>query len=105
MPHSEPLNEYVAKQLHKILKFLESEKEPRSIEVILEAHHIHAHDRAEIHIRTPKYHVIATCEEPGVRMYEAIDRIFDHAYRQLREQKDKFITCGRAGKQDSYKGA
>lgn len=105
MPHSQPLDEYVSAQLHKILKFLESEKDPRVIEVVLEAHHIHAHDRAEIHIKTPEYHVIATCEEPGVRMYEAIDRVLDHGYRQLREQKERKIGRQRSGKQDNYKGA
>jgi ribosomal subunit interface protein len=95
MDSSPVMEKHVQQQLRKIEGFLEHERLPVKIEVILEAHHIHAHHKAEIRISAPDYHILM--HEEGADLYKLIDAVLDRSYLALREQKEKLVDRRKKG--------
>lgn len=104
MTHSGPMEDHVNEQLTKIEKFLSNEPTPIYIDMILEASKIHAHPRAELHVKTPHYDLMSEYEHEGVDMYDVIDRVIDVMYRQLHQKKEKETDRRKVrGRHDEFK--
>ncbi len=98
--HSPVIEEHVQRQLAKIEHFLEHDKTPQSIDFIIEIHPTHAHNRIDIQIKSPSYHVKVTRE--GQEVYRVIDEVTDAAYRELQKEKERNIDR-RQGKQGPHR--
>lgn len=101
MEHSTVLENYVNEQFAKVEEFLASEREPIYIDIVLIACKDHAHDEAEIVLKSPHYNLVSKYEGP--KMYDVIDRVIDTLYLALREAKKKIMEQARD--EDYYKSA
>ncbi len=101
MDHSANLENYVNEQFAKVEEFLVNEREPIYVDIILTAGKPHAHDAAEVVLKSPHYNLISKYEGP--KMYDVIDRVIDTLYRELREAKKK--NNGDERDKDHYKSA
>ncbi len=101
MEHSTVLENYVNEQFAKVEEFLASEREPIYIDIVLIACKDHAHDEAEIVLKSPHYNLVSKYEGP--KMYDVIDRVIDTLYLSLREAKKKIMEQARD--EDYYKSA
>jgi len=110
MDHSDALENYVNDQLAKVISFLENEREPIYLDVVLESGTPHAHPQVEVRLKSPNYDLISNYE--GNDMYDTIDRVIDVMYQQLQEKKEERVDKKKKGqtfykkhKGDSFKGA
>jgi ribosomal subunit interface protein len=101
MESTAALENYSDEQLARIFKFLENEREPIFLHLILTAGRPHAHFEVELLIKSPHYDLIV--KDEGSDLYKTLIEVADTMYLQLRKQKKKFIDEER--KKDSYKGA
>lgn len=85
MDHSKVMEDYIDKQMAKIEKFLQREREPVFLELVLEPSKIHAHHRIEIRVKTPDYYLVNDYEGP--EFYDVLDRVLDVMYNRLHEKK------------------
>jgi ribosomal subunit interface protein len=95
------LEEFANKHLDKLQKFLEHERTPVSIDLVLDAATVHAHHKAELRVKTPDYDLVAHHEGPD--MYQEIDHVTDIMLGEIRRAKDKLMHERRT--KDSYKSA
>lgn len=95
------LEEFINTHLEKVTKLLENEPTPIMIDFILDASHVHAHDKVELRIKTPHYDLIANHEGP--EMYQEIDRVTDKMVDEIRRAKEKRVDAQKKG--DSFKSA
>lgn len=90
--HMDPtpaLKEYAQKHLRRIVSFLEKEKPPVCIEFVLEPSKNHAHNRAELRIKTAQYNRVTHHEGPD--FYKVLDHVIDVMYRELHEDKQRRV--------------
>src|SRR3990170_2386849 len=85
MEHSDIMTNYAHEQLAKIESFLENEREPIYVELILTGSKVHANNRVELLVKTPHYDLVSHHEGP--ELYELLDRVIDVMYDQLHEKK------------------
>jgi ribosomal subunit interface protein len=95
------LEEFAHKHLDKLHKFLDHERAPVSIDLVLDVATVHAHHKAELRVKTPDYDLIAHHEGPD--MYQEIDRVVDIMLGEIRRVKNKLMHERRT--KDSYKSA
>ncbi len=81
------MEEYCDKQLAKIMHFLENERTPISIDMVLEPSKVHAHHYVELRVHTPHYHKKAEAEGPD--FYLVLNKVVDTMHRELLEEKKK----------------
>jgi len=101
MDHSEVMENYINEQLVKVEKYLENEREPVFIELVLEPVKIHAQHRVELRVKSPRYYLVSDYEGP--EFYDVLDRVIDVMYRQILEKKKELMDEDR--KKDVYHGA
>ena len=101
MDSSPVLEEYAQKHLEKLDRFLENERPPIAIDLVMEASHVHAHHKVELRVKTPNYDLVAHHEGP--ELYQEVDRVVDKMLAELRRAKEKRVDSAKKG--DSYKGA
>jgi ribosomal subunit interface protein len=102
--HSDLIEEYANKQLKKIEQFLENERTPIYIDLILEPSKLHQHSRVELRVKSPSYDLISTYEHEGVEFYEALDRVIDTMYFRLHEEsKKRHDHLKDVGRHDDFK--
>jgi ribosomal subunit interface protein len=87
MEKTNHMEEYCDKQLAKIMHFLENERTPISIDLVLEPSKVHAHHYVELRINTPHYHKIV--KEEGPDFYLVLNNVIDTMYKELHEEKKK----------------
>jgi ribosomal subunit interface protein len=87
MEKTNHMEEYCIGQLDKIEKFLENERPPVSIDLVLEPSKVHAHHQVELRVNTPHYHKKVQFEGPD--FYLVLNRAFDTMYKELHEEKKK----------------
>lgn len=87
MEKTNHIEEHCNKQLAKIEHFLEHERSPVSIDLVLEPSTVHEHHKVELRINTPNFHKVV--HEEGPKFYEVLDTVIDRMYRELRKEKDK----------------
>lgn len=101
MDHSEAMENYVNEQLHKIEAFLENERDPRSLDIVLASGKIHAHHLVEFRLKTPHYDLVASHEGP--HMYQEIDHVIDTMYHEILKAKERRIDDEK--KKNKFNGA
>ncbi len=95
MEHSNTLEEHANEQLQKVEKFLEHEKEPIYLHIILTAHHIHAHHQVEFQVTTPLYKM--STHREGPELYQLISEVIDIMYERLTEAKRENVEKWHTG--------
>lgn len=102
MDHSSVIEGYANQQLGKIVDFLESERTPIYIDLVLEPSKTKEHNRVELRVKSPSYDKISNYEGP--KFYDILDRVIDCMYKQLREEKKKEIDQRKMrGRHDDFK--
>lgn len=101
MNSSEVLERFALEKLEKIEHMLESERSPVKIDLVLEGHPTHAHNKVELLVFTPDFKLVAHHE--GADFNEEIVRVIDKMLHELRKEKDK--RADYKIKDDYYKGA
>lgn len=86
-PHSKVIEEHIEKNLERIIKFIEHERSPKYIDIVLDFHPDHAHNGIDIHITTPSYNVVVKRE--GEDIFMVINEALDVVYNDLRKLKNK----------------
>jgi len=91
MPHSEPLELHSREKLKKITAILKAQAEatPFTIELWLDAHKLHPHHAAKLHVKTPIFDIHA--EDDGPDMYIVVDTVIDTMISLVRKEKEKFL--------------
>jgi ribosomal subunit interface protein len=87
MDHSDVVEDYAGRQLHKVYEFLSNERDPVYVNITFEPSKVHAHHKVELQVKSPHYDLIAHREGP--EFYDIIDQVVDIMYRQLHEHKRK----------------
>ena len=87
MEKTDHMQEYCDKQLSKIEHFLEKERTPITLDLVLEPSKVHSHHKIELRVNTPHFHKISTYEGP--KFYEVLDRVIDTMYRELHKENEK----------------
>lgn len=87
MEHSPTLESYVNEQAARIEKFLEHEREPKTLHIVLDAQRTHHHHHVEINLKTPNYDLF--CEYEAPEMHDAIKHAFNTMYHLLTQAKKK----------------
>jgi ribosomal subunit interface protein len=101
MDHSPVLEQFAQQHLAKVETFLENERTPIYIDLVLESYPNHAHIAVRLIIKTPHYDLVAHHEGPD--MYQEINTVIEKMMKELRNAKEKFDYESKH--QDSYKGA
>lgn len=99
--HSTVIEDFANKCLVKVEKLLESERMPISINLVIEGHPNHAHNKVELLVNTAELHVIAHHEGPDI--YQQVNTVVDKVIEEIRSAKEKRITERK--NIDKYKGA
>ncbi len=89
MEHSDAAENYLKDSLKKVQHFLKNEHEPVTIECVLEAARQHHHHRAEILLKSKKYHCMVAQEGP--ELYLLIDYAVKVIVDDVKKQKDKAL--------------
>ncbi len=101
MKHSDAIERYANEQLDKIEKFLENERTPIYIDLVLQSDDFPSHYRIELRVKTPEYDKISNYE--GHKFNDVLDRVIDVMYHELREEKKKQMDKRRG--QDKFRSA
>jgi ribosomal subunit interface protein len=94
-PHSAVIEQHVEKHLERIIKFLENERSPKNIDIVLDFHPDHAHNGIDIRVTTPSHSVVTKRE--GQDIFMVINEALDVVYNDLRKQKAKMIVNHQQG--------
>lgn len=104
MEHSAPLEEHARQQLKKVITFLQHEREPIYIELVLEPSKVREHSRIELLVKTPHYDRVSSHEYTGDTFYKALDHVIDVMYHELHEDKRKELDMRKMrGRHDDFK--
>ena len=90
MESSGAIEKYVTEKNKKLERILTREREPLNLEVILEAHPVHAQFAVELRLHAGDYHVRA--QKDGTDIYGLLDMVFDVLVQEIRKEKEKNIT-------------
>jgi ribosome-associated translation inhibitor RaiA len=91
------LEEFTTKHLEKIAQALKSEPSPIYIDFTLQAYPDHAHNEAEIIVKTPHYDLVAHKEGPD--LYQEINKVTETMLQEIRNAKEEKI---KKYKKDDY---
>jgi ribosome-associated translation inhibitor RaiA len=92
--HMEPvasIENYAHDAMRKVFDIISHERDPVTIDLILEASKNHGHNRVELHIRSPHYDLITHHEGP--EFYKELDHVIDVMVRLLHEEKRKQVDA------------
>ena len=102
MPHSDVMEQYANEQLEKVVNFLQSERSPIYIDLVLAPSKVREHHLIELRVKTPHYELQSSYE--GAHFYDVLDRVIDTMYRELREKKDRRMEDRKmVGRHDEFK--
>ena len=85
----------IEKRLQKLDAFLEHERQPITIDVVIEPAKVHAHDRVEIKIHNPDFTIISDYEGP--EMYAVLEKVLHSIIYQLHEKKRELVEKRQRG--------
>jgi ribosomal subunit interface protein len=87
--HSDVMENYANEQLEKIVNFLEHERTPIYIDLLIEPSKTHAHHHVELRVNSAQYNLISDFEGPDI--YAVLDHVIDVMYQQLHEEKRREV--------------
>lgn len=89
MDHVSSIENYANRRLDKVEHFLQNEKTPVYIDLVLEPSKVHAHHRVELRVKSPQYDLISNYEGP--EFYNVLDHVVDTMISELTEEKRKIV--------------
>lgn len=91
MDSSQPMEDHIREKLSRLeeVRGNDPDASPFYVEVRLEAHKTHPHNRAQFHLKTPRFSIDAEYENED--MYWAIDHAIDRLFDQLKKEKAKLL--------------
>lgn len=89
------IDTYINDQLAKIERFLENERSPKMIEMAVEFHKLHQHNKVTGRVKSPSYDCFAEHEGPDLHI--EINEVIDRLYTQLRAAKEKMVDKHKHG--------
>lgn len=92
--HMEPvasIENYAHDAMRRVLDIIALERDPVTIDLILEPSKSHGHNRIELRIRSPRYDLFAHHEGP--EFYKELDHVIDVMVRLLHEEKRKQVDA------------
>ncbi|GMU19587.1 MAG: hypothetical protein AMXMBFR12_07790 [Candidatus Babeliales bacterium] len=96
------MEQHIHDQLAKIKHFLEHERSPIYMEIIIKPSKIHAHHRIEFLLKSPNYDLVT--HEEGPKIYQVLDNVIDKMYANLRKEKDKRVEDRKmVGRHEEFK--
>ena len=105
MDSSPATENFLNEKLAKVEMFLESEKSPVYLDVVLTGGSTSGQERnifnVEIRVKGPHFSIIA--QEEGYEIFATIERAVDTAVQEINKMKKKRLKMER--KADSFKGA
>ncbi|MCL5436389.1 MAG: HPF/RaiA family ribosome-associated protein [Candidatus Dependentiae bacterium] len=104
--HTAALDKHIDEQLARIERFLADEPSPRIIELSVEFHAVHQHNRVVARVKSAHYDCYA--EHEGPDEISEINEVVDRLYAQLREQKRLLVDrhkkgCGKECRDKIYR--
>lgn len=90
MEQTPALEAHARKELLKLDKLIHAEHTPIFIDLVLEEHKLHAHNRVELRVNLPNGHFMAHSEGPD--MYALINIVVDKMVTELRKEKDRKLS-------------
>lgn len=99
--HTQAVEDYINKELIKIEDLLKNEPTPVYIDVVIEAHNVHAYNRVAILVKSPNYDCCAEAKQD--ELYATINDAIDKMHRQLLDRKEVMTDkhtkgCGKSCK-------
>ena len=85
MDSSPVIEEHVNKLIDKIFELLTKQSSPIYVDLILEASKNHAHNRAELMLKTPLLDLVSKYE--GTDLYDVINRVFHVMLLEIKKHK------------------
>jgi ribosomal subunit interface protein len=96
------MEKHINEQLAKIVHFLENERTPIWIDIIIKPGRTHAHHQVEFLLKTPHYDLVT--HDEGPKIYQILDNVIDAMYAQLRKKKDLRVEDRKmVGRHDEFK--
>lgn len=90
MEQTPALEAHARKELAKLDKLINVEHTPIFIDLVIEEHKLHAHNRVELRVNLPHGHFMAHVE--GADMYLLISQVTDKMLAELRKEKERKIS-------------
>lgn len=87
--HTEVLDAHIKQKLSKIVAFLERHHGPATIDIMVEGHPSHVHNKIRAHVISPEFEVIA--EREGNNLHALVDEVTDIVYKSLHVEKEKLV--------------
>ena len=75
MPHSEVMEQMRMSSLKRLSNFLDSERSPIYIDLVLAPSKVREHHLIELRVKSPNYELYSTYE--GAHFYDVLDRVID----------------------------
>ena len=91
MESSPAIEKYVAEKERKLFRILKRERDPINLEIILEAHPVHAQFAVELRLHAADYHVRA--QKNGTDIYGLLDETFDVLVHEIDKKKELRIDA------------
>lgn len=85
--HSENIENFALKKLEKIETIIENERTPHNIDMVIEIHPDHAHNRVELNLDFANVRLHAHHEGPDI--YKEIDGVIAKMIEEIRKAQDK----------------
>ena len=96
------MEKHINEKLAKIVHFLEHERTPIYIDVIIKPGRVHAHHQVEFLLKSPHYDLVT--HDEGPKIYQLLDNVIDTMYSQLRKKKDLHVEDRKmVGRHDEFK--
>lgn len=96
------MEKHINEQMGKIVRFLEHERSPIYLEIIIQPGRIHAHHHVEFLLKTPNYDLVT--HDEGPKVYQMVDNVIDTMYSRLRKEKDRHVEDRKmVGRHDEFK--
>lgn len=89
MDHVSSIENYANRRLDKVEHFLQNEKTPVYIDLVLEPSKVHEHHHIELRVKSPHYDLISNYEGP--EFYNVLDHVVDTMISELTEEKRKIV--------------
>lgn len=89
LQRTEQLDAHIQTQLAKLIKFLEQEHGPATVDMVLEGHPNHAHNSVHLHVIAPQFEAMGSREDGNI--YAVIDKVIDIVYDELHKQKQRHV--------------
>lgn len=98
---TQALEDQINKELLKIERLMKREPTPAYIDVVVEAHDVHAYNRVAVQVKTPNFDCYTEAKSDD--LHATINEAIEKMYRQLLDDKETLVSnnkkgCGKACK-------